>query len=623
MPYAKIETSGCEIRKDRIKLRLDCFLNPTEPNYDKHHVFIVDWNSPEAIAGYQGEVNAEGDPIDLKDYQQWEDSLPHIWVNTPFHSHMIHPVHTATDNEVKANIIRCLGYFYAFHQHCWDGNKPFIDEWKKVPFQEGKVRHRFIAGKPKDKNKNNNRLQDILSRIEEFEVGIAPVSEAIHLNIGKRGTIDIGADAINRNTFWSTAYTLLALDNLANDSGEIDTWEIWAYADMTGCKVGTFFIIGGDTYECRDVETIGSVTAGSKQSFTGCTTTVVTSDRCAGYAATGSWEKSNSGFAGFRHKGSGGDVIIASQQTDFSSLLSGDAISLYGTGDGAGQDYPISTSCSILVSPSVDGAFDSDRGMSASLSLSPSVSRKFDSERATSSNLSLAATIARSFAKTITTSSALSLAVTIVKGAGKAIATSCNLALAVSVGRALTYTRALSNDLSLATTIVRSFGRTIVTSSALSLAVTIIRATGTAITTSCSLALSVSVSRTVTYTRAISSALSLAVSISRAIAVIRTTSNNLSLAVSVSRAFGKIITTSVALSLTTAVSRVVAYTRTATSNLSLAVTIVATAVTVARYLAIKVLTLQYRNTKVSTAQHRFITILTSQYRKIRTLLLGE
>jgi len=100
MPYCKIEPSGCGIHKDRVKLRLDFFLNPNDPNYDKAHAFVVDETCPEFLAGYQGKLDAEGNP-DPVVYDKWRDGLPHVWRDNPFHHHFIYPDKEATDNQIK------------------------------------------------------------------------------------------------------------------------------------------------------------------------------------------------------------------------------------------------------------------------------------------------------------------------------------------------------------------------------------------------------------------------------------------------------------------------------------------------------------------------------------------
>ncbi|GAG19174.1 unnamed protein product, partial [marine sediment metagenome] len=57
MAHAKLEPSGCGVHKDRVKLRISMYLEPSDPYYEKHHVYVPDPTSPEYLNGYQGEVD--------------------------------------------------------------------------------------------------------------------------------------------------------------------------------------------------------------------------------------------------------------------------------------------------------------------------------------------------------------------------------------------------------------------------------------------------------------------------------------------------------------------------------------------------------------------------------------
>lgn len=274
MPYAVIEPSGCGIHKDRAKLRLDFFLNPDDPNYDKHHAYIVDEASKECQQGYPGEIDNEDNPLDLETYQKWFDSLPHIWQDNPFHSHFIYPNEDITDARLKAKIDSCLSYFYQFHQHCWDESKEFIKEWKKVPVKKGTIRERFIPSNAKDIHKHEAKVQDIVSRRGEFQASPSKIPQQ-DLNIGGKGTIDVGSPAISRGnlTYLRLTYYHTKVDgsNPANATGEIDTVEAWFdYAESgNSVKYGTFEHLGSNVLKCHDAELYGEVSDGSKQTCTG------------------------------------------------------------------------------------------------------------------------------------------------------------------------------------------------------------------------------------------------------------------------------------------------------------------------------------------------------------------
>jgi uncharacterized Zn finger protein len=81
--------------------------------------------------------------------------------------------------------------------------------------------------------------------------------------------IDIGNEAINRpDSLGIGSHTHIVLDNPANASGTITSVEIWAATASSDVEVATFYNVSGSNYSTRDYETIGAVTAGSKQTFT-------------------------------------------------------------------------------------------------------------------------------------------------------------------------------------------------------------------------------------------------------------------------------------------------------------------------------------------------------------------
>ena len=141
-------------------------------------------------------------------------------------------------------------------------------------------------------------------------------------------TIDIGPGAIDGDDVSGAGYTFIDKDNPANNTGTIDTFEIWCNTNLTGTKIGT--IAGsGTTYTPRDVETIGNVTSGSKQTFSGLDCDVTSGDFMGYYAGAGLIERSTSGGTQYYYKS--GDQWGAGEQT-YTAGSSNNKLSLYGTG---------------------------------------------------------------------------------------------------------------------------------------------------------------------------------------------------------------------------------------------------------------------------------------------------
>lgn len=145
--------------------------------------------------------------------------------------------------------------------------------------------------------------------------------------------IDIGPDAIDRaSTITLTSFTCVPKDNPANASGIITAGEIWLATEFGGndCWVGTFSA-AGNVLTCRDSESIGSISSGSKQTFSGMDVTVESGDYIGSFAKSGvaGMERDTEGFAGLWYFS--GERIDPADSATF-TFLDGDAISVYGTG---------------------------------------------------------------------------------------------------------------------------------------------------------------------------------------------------------------------------------------------------------------------------------------------------
>jgi len=141
--------------------------------------------------------------------------------------------------------------------------------------------------------------------------------------------IDIGSAAVDRPATGGGGYTIILKDNPANASGRINTIEIWANTNMTGVRVGTFYLVSGTTYKCRDSVEIGNVTAGSKQTFPGLDLAVQIGDYLGFYSSGGLIEASGSGGAGQYYVG--GEHIDPDDQATY-TWMAGITYSLYATG---------------------------------------------------------------------------------------------------------------------------------------------------------------------------------------------------------------------------------------------------------------------------------------------------
>lgn len=310
--FAKIEPSGCLERYGLVQVRIAMYLEPGDYKYNDHHILapII----PEE--GYPGEVDAMGHPANMGDYQSWLNLLPKVWQTNPFHNHFIYGEPEITDAEIQAQMVFHLPNFYS----AWRADKSIRSGW---------ATETRIHPKRYDKEPNYaTRKSRCVARAEEIKT--------IHTQIKTNGkgeifpatAIDIGPGAVDRsNTGWAE-YTVIDLANPANDTGSLDTFELWFNSTGSGVKVGTFYGSSTD-YTSRDVETIGDVTSGSKQTFTGKDCSVTSGDFVGVYAAGGNIEWVELGGSGIYQKY--GDQFGAGLQTY--ELYADDAISIYGSGE--------------------------------------------------------------------------------------------------------------------------------------------------------------------------------------------------------------------------------------------------------------------------------------------------
>jgi hypothetical protein len=155
-------------------------------------------------------------------------------------------------------------------------------------------------------------------------------------------TIDIGPGATNRAStisLASTARTYVDLNNPANDTGTLTSFEIFINgANALGVKMGTFS--GSEQrWDDRDYESIGTVTYGSAQTFTGKNCDVSANDCLGIYVdlSTGSsLERDTDGYNNVcsvtGDKFGGGSNLY--------TTVVGDAISIYATGATAAAGNP-------------------------------------------------------------------------------------------------------------------------------------------------------------------------------------------------------------------------------------------------------------------------------------------
>lgn len=147
--------------------------------------------------------------------------------------------------------------------------------------------------------------------------------------------IDIGSAASNRSTYQAISwlgnyYTYVERGNVANADGILNSCEIWMQSTGANIRVGTFSASGANLTR-RDYEVLGSVTSGSKQTFTGLNITVAANDLIGTTGTGGNIEGDATGSSVYHAKE--GSQNYTFWDTSAHSYSDGNGpISLYGTG---------------------------------------------------------------------------------------------------------------------------------------------------------------------------------------------------------------------------------------------------------------------------------------------------
>lgn len=118
MAYGRIGSSGCKVRKGKIKLLFRFYLEPGDPRYEEHHVVVP--VVPEG--GYPGKMVDEH-PADQQAFKEWLQGLPTEERDNPFHNHFEYVNDSILQAEVEALMALRLEEFFA----AWSHGKPVFD----------------------------------------------------------------------------------------------------------------------------------------------------------------------------------------------------------------------------------------------------------------------------------------------------------------------------------------------------------------------------------------------------------------------------------------------------------------------------------------------------------------
>ena len=103
--------------------------------------------------------------------------------------------------------------------------------------------------------------------------------------------VDIGYEALDHDNDYASR-TFICTEKVATVAGLVTSADVWAYANISGAIVATFFRpdAGGNPnhFTARDAEAIGAVATGAKRTFSGLSINVEIGDYIGIYFSGGS-----------------------------------------------------------------------------------------------------------------------------------------------------------------------------------------------------------------------------------------------------------------------------------------------------------------------------------------------
>ncbi len=290
----------------------------------------MDETSAAYKAGYPGKIDRKtGEPLDPAGYENWLANLPKAWRNTPFLCAFMYINADESREAIKHRASYMLKEAYVW----WTAGA------------DSKVIYPLVKGATVNANPKTNSPDALLTGLSACDSfssdmiinGDLVIELGWGLQMVQAGDpIDVGSPAIDRDERFSyNGYTGIDRTNPANADGVLNTLEIWLNVGGTSVAIGTFSG-SGNSWNDRDYENIGTVTGGSKQTFTGVSVDVLTNDIIGYYGVSTRIEYTSLTGAGLGsalgNKFGGGSATY--------TIYNGCTMSLYATGETAGGETP-------------------------------------------------------------------------------------------------------------------------------------------------------------------------------------------------------------------------------------------------------------------------------------------
>uniref|UniRef100_A0A6M3JSI5 Tail protein n=1 Tax=viral metagenome TaxID=1070528 RepID=A0A6M3JSI5_9ZZZZ len=250
----EFEPSGTQVKKGYALVKLNCFPDKAtnKPLYDKCFVSVRDIG-----AGYQGEVDIEGTPLNQSAYDRWYNKLPITQQLNPCLCHFM---------KVPENVTDLSGYT---ERHFDPNTIATLDAILLRPDSAHYVSPLMRAKREPCEIVKTEDILDLVSSINlRFkDLPIFTLNGSLPLDIQPK-SIDIGMAAIDRDLSGGVAVqSYINGENPANATGGLDSLEVWLNTTGT-IDIGTASEGAPNVMTSRDYHSCGSVASGSKITIT-------------------------------------------------------------------------------------------------------------------------------------------------------------------------------------------------------------------------------------------------------------------------------------------------------------------------------------------------------------------
>jgi len=306
--------------------RADLFPEPGDQTYDLHYVYVP-------VIGdnkYEGALDKFGRPIDAEDYQKWVDSLPHIWRVNPALCLFIKLPETFQKQELTDWLSRLLTPTMV---GSLDSALILPDSAHRI---SAALRNKLAMS---DQVVKATDLVDLVAstKLKLAELGTTDLATGESTTL-ETGSIDVGYQATSNGgtTVYGPDWTYINLENSANATGTLDTFQIRLETATGTVSAGTCYLVSGTTYKTRDSESMGAIANGSLVTVSGKSVDVTLGDFAIGYIAASAHWDANFGTSTIMGATSDGDKTIPNTETTYSAESNRCNMGLYATGTEAG-----------------------------------------------------------------------------------------------------------------------------------------------------------------------------------------------------------------------------------------------------------------------------------------------